>query len=159
MKRRGLLLLTGLVMVTAQTWADGFPKGCEPRDYQFSNNNLVLNESGVQRLFVIYNQSTLSVEMQRRQTNDTFMSPSLSVSLAAGSWSAFASDLQNLEFECHVTKDENTQKVNCAQHLSVCEYPRAKFALSNMGNYWVSANKGQRDVINDAAAKGIYLHW
>lgn len=158
MKRKSIWLL-GLSLLSAHVGAENFPKGCEPRDYRFAGSNLVLNETGQQRLFVIYNRFSQPVEIQRRQSNDTFMSPSLSVKLGAGGWGAFASDLLNLEFECHVAQAGHAQKLACSQALEVCEYPRAKFALSNMGNYWVSANKPQREVINDAAAKGIYLHW
>ncbi len=87
------------------------------------------------------------------------MSPSLFVKLEPGSWAAFASDMPYLTFECRTTENEQTKLINCAEALEICEYPRAKFALSNMGNYWVSANKPQRDIVNDAASKGIYLHW
>jgi hypothetical protein len=150
MNRKSMWLL-GLSLLSAHVCAESFPKGCEPRDFHFAGSNLILNETG--------DHSSQPVEIQRLRTNDTFMSPSLSVNLGAGAWGAFASDLLNLEFECHIKQGSNSQKMHCSQALEVCEYPRAKFALSNQGNYWVSSNKPQHEVINDAAAKGIYLHW
>ncbi|OGV27540.1 MAG: hypothetical protein A3F18_08035 [Legionellales bacterium RIFCSPHIGHO2_12_FULL_37_14] len=141
-------------------WAQNiFPHGCEAQDFQFYQGNLVLNKLGEQRLFIIYNHGTEQVEIKRLLTEDEFMAPNFLVYLAGGNWSAFASDLANLQFECHTKVNDFIQKVDCGQFLDVCVYPRAKFALSNMGNYWVSANKQQQDVVNEAAAKGIYLHW
>ncbi|HAT8961810.1 TPA: enhanced entry protein EnhB, partial [Legionella pneumophila subsp. pneumophila] len=29
----------------------------------------------------------------------------------------------------------------------------------NMGNYWISTNKSQNEVIQESVAKGIYLKW
>ena len=139
--------------------AEPFPRGCEPKEYQLYQNMLILNPSGQQRLFVVHNNTTESIEIQRQTSPQDFMSPSMQVNLGPNSWSAIASDMSNLAFECHLNANDHTQKVNCGDYLSICVYPRAKFALSNMGNYWVSANKPQRDIINDVAAKGIYLHW
>lgn len=140
-------------------FAEGFPRGCEARDYQFIDYDLVLNKTGDQQLFLIQNRSSISVALGRRQGADDFMSPSLSAKLDPGRWAAFASDMPHLYFECHITEGEKARKIDCAQVLDVCEYPRAKFALSNMGNYWVSANKSRYDIVQDAASKGIYLHW
>ena len=153
------LILLGAGLLSMQAWSEGFPKGCEPRDYQFSHQHLILNETGQQRLFVIYNHTSFPVRIQRYQTQSFFMGPSLSVNLGAGEWSAFATDLRQMQLECRMPKGEQTYRVDCGQYLAVCEYPRAKFPVSNMGNYWVAANKPQREVINEAAAKGIYLHW
>lgn len=139
--------------------SQGFPRGCISQDHAFSNYNLLINETGGQRLFLIYNHSTALIELERQSTPDAFMSPSLSVQLGAGFWSAFASDITGLVFECHVKEGDNVRRVDCHDALSVCEYPHVKFALSNMGNYWVSANKPQREILEDAAAKGIYLKW
>ncbi|MDP1614856.1 MAG: hypothetical protein Q8L68_03585, partial [Methylococcales bacterium] len=155
----GMRVGLGALLLSGAAIAHDFPKGCEPRDFQFSNYNLVLNEQGDQRLFLIQNRSTEAVDLSRLQGRNDFMNPSLSAKLAPGTWAAFASDIANLNFECHITEGENTRKIDCAQALDVCEYPRAKFALSNMGNYWISANKPRQNIVQDAATKGIYLHW
>lgn len=148
-----------LFISTLSSQAASFPRGCESQNFKFESSDLIMNETGEQRLFLLFNHTNQPVELQRHETSDTFMSPSLSVKLAPGSWAAFASDIPYLVFECHVTQNDNAKKAICADALDVCEYPRAKFALSNMGNYWLSANKSQHEIVQDAAAKGIYLHW
>jgi len=77
-----------------------------------------------------------------------------------GQWAALASDQSNTHFQCLVRAEEDTlQQINCSKVLRICQYPRVKFALSNMGSYWVSTNKPQAKVIQDATKKGIYLKW
>jgi hypothetical protein len=87
------------------------------------------------------------------------MSPPLQATLEQKNWAAFASDVKNLNFKCYQHDAENTSPVNCSDVLEVCRYPRVRFALSNMGNYWISSNKTQSAVIQDSVAKGIYLKW
>jgi hypothetical protein len=121
-----------------------------------------LNEKGEQAFYLLQNHSTQPIELSRYQTQEAFMNPLLQSRLEAEHWSAFASDIGNMYFKCTLLAvDENTPavQINCSEVLDVCQYPRAKFALSNMGNYWVSTNKPQDQVIKDATAKGIYLHW
>lgn len=151
----GWIALSGLVMADTL-----FPRGCQPIDFKFSAQEVVLNETGEQRIFLLYNHSPVSVELRRYPESSSFMSPSLSATLAPGMWGAFASDIAGLSFSCHVVQEGKAGEiVSCASALDICEYPRAKFALSNMGNYWVSANKSQHDIITDVANKGIYLRW
>lgn len=155
-----LFFMLTLVVPSFVSAATIFPHGCESTDFQFHQGNLILNPQGEQRLFMIYNHTLSQLEIKRFLSEDEFMMANFLVYLGAGNWSAFASNITNLQFECSSkTEDGATTKVDCAQFLDVCVYPRAKFAVSNMGNYWVSANKQQQDVVNDAATKGIYLHW
>ena len=87
------------------------------------------------------------------------MSPKLQSKLNPARWSAFASDTSDVHFQCF-SGDKNDQKqINCREALTICEYPRVKFALSNMGSYWVSTNKPQKQVIRDSIKKGILLRW
>ena len=136
-----------------------FPRGCEVKGFGYNGNHLVFNETGSQSFFLITNHSTTPVKMQRVETRDVFMSPPLTAQIDPSNWAAFASDVDNFHFECLTTQGENVTAINCHDVLEVCEYPRVRFALSNMGNYWVSMNKSQQDVINDAVGKGIYLKW
>jgi len=140
-------------------FAANFPHGCEVSGFGFSDNFLILNELGDQTLFLIQNRSDKQVELERYETRDVFMSPQLQSKLEPSNWAAFASDVSNLHFKCFVHENDNTAMINCGDVLEVCQYPRVKFALSNMGNYWVSTNKPQDQVIKDASAKGIYLRW
>lgn len=139
-----------------------FPRGCEASGFEFIDNYLILNRTGDQAFFLIQNKSHYSIEMQRVETRNVFMSPPLVAKLNPENWAAFASDVQDFHFRCYTTNtNENGEPlpIDCKIILDVCQYPRVRFALSNMGNYWVSTNKPQQQVINDAVAKGIYLKW
>ncbi len=135
------------------------PRGCEVKGFAYNDNDLVLNADGDQKFYLLQNHSNQSIEIERHETKDVFMSPKLHSKLDPSSWSAFASDVMDLHFKCYTQDGENTISLNCSDVLDICQYPRVKFALSNMGNYWVSTNKEQRLVIKDATAKGIFLHW
>lgn len=155
-------IITGLVTISATTalYAQNYPRGCEPNGFTYSGNYLVLNQEGRQTFFLIQNKTNNTIQLERHETRDVFMSPKLEVNLAGGAWSAFSSDEQNFNFQCFTKKNETeTSRINCNEVLDVCQYPRARFALSNMGNYWVSTNKAQNLVIKEAVAKGIYLKW
>ncbi|MDI9819446.1 MULTISPECIES: enhanced entry protein EnhB [unclassified Legionella] len=136
-----------------------FPHGCEVTGFGFSEEYLIVNDSGQQAFYLIQNRSNKQVELQRIETREVFMSPSLTAKLDPLNWAAFASDVENLHFQCFSKESEEIKKINCRDVLEVCQYPRVKFALSNMGNYWVSTNKTQDNVINEAIRKGIYLRW
>lgn len=154
-----LIACTSFFIQSQYAQADGFPKGCAVTGYGYQSQYLVLNDTGAQTLFLIRNRVDKLVEMQRHETKDVFMSPPLKGTIESLKWGAFASDEQNTYFKCYIREGENTAMVNCQDVLDVCQYPRVKFALSNMGNYWVSYNKTQNQVINDAVNKGIYLRW
>ena len=136
-----------------------FPHGCEVTGFGFSENYLVVNETGEQTFYLIQNRGSIPVELQRFEAREVFMSPPLATKIDPSNWAAFASDVEHLHFQCFVKENDSNVKVNCQDVLEVCQYPRVKFALSNMGNYWVSTNKTQSQVINEAAGKGIFLHW
>ncbi|HAT9099651.1 TPA: enhanced entry protein EnhB, partial [Legionella pneumophila subsp. pneumophila] len=136
-----------------------FPRGCEVTGFGYSENYLILNETGNQTYYLIQNRSDSKIELERFDNSDAFMIPPLQASLDPMSWAAFASDVKNLNFKCYKHVDENTALVDCRDVLEVCQYPRVKFALSNMGNYWISTNKSQNEVIQESVAKGIYLKW
>ncbi|MBA2711145.1 MAG: enhanced entry protein EnhB [Tatlockia sp.] len=136
-----------------------FPHGCEISGFGYEQNYLIVNQTGEQSFYLIQNRTTTPIELQRFETKEVFMSPSLTAKLDPANWAAFASDVANLHFQCFIPENETTKKVDCRDVLEVCQYPRVKFALSNMGNYWVSSNKTQSQVINESAGKGILLRW
>ncbi|WP_028387859.1 hypothetical protein [Legionella fairfieldensis] len=138
---------------------NSFPHGCEVTGFGFDQNYLILNDNGAQSFYLVQNRSNNQVELQRYETRDVFMSPPLTARLDPSNWAAFASDVENLHFQCFINESEGLTKIDCRDVLEVCKYPRAKFALSNMGNYWVATNKTQSQVINEATSKGIYLRW
>ncbi|HHL3491632.1 TPA: enhanced entry protein EnhB [Legionella pneumophila] len=152
------MLVTAFVTNTVQA-ASIFPRGCEVTGFGYSENYLILNETGNQTYYLIQNRSDSKIELERFDNSDAFMIPPLQASLDPMNWAAFASDVKNLNFKCYKHVDENTSLVDCRDVLEVCQYPRVKFALSNMGNYWISTNKSQNEVIQESVAKGIYLKW
>jgi len=140
--------------------ASAFPRGCESSGFVFKNGYLVLNEAGKQSFYMLHNRSKQQIEMEHYEPDpDAFMSPKLESKLLSSRWSAFASDVQNMVFQCFAMHGEVLNAVDCANFLEVCQYPRVKFALSNQGNYWVSTNKDQKQVISEATKKGIFLRW
>ena len=54
---------------------------------------------------------------------------------------------------------EFTHEVNCQDVVEVCQYPRAKFASHNQGNYWISTNRSKYGTRNEVIRKGILLKW
>jgi hypothetical protein len=139
--------------------ANSFPRGCVVTGFGYNDHFLMLNETGNQSYYLIQNRSDADVELEHLNQEDSFMSPPLQISLNTMNWAAFASDIKQLHFKCYKHIEGNTAPIDCRDVLDVCQYPRAKFALSNMGNYWISSNKSQDQVIQDSVAKGIYLKW
>ena len=151
--------LTLNALLITVTVASSFPHGCEVSGFGYSENNLILNDRNDQTFYLIQNRSNKAIELEHIETRDIFMSPKLHSKLDPLQWSAFASDVENVHFKCFTQEGDNITIVNCGEVLEVCQYPRVKFALSNMGNYWVSTNKDQGQVIKDAVTKGILLRW
>ena len=153
-------LLVCSLAYTTVTSATSFPRGCQVIGFGFSGNDLVLNEQGDQTYFLLQNRSDKRIEVEHFETNpDVFMSPKLETKFDPSRWSAFGSDVKNMHFRCYIQENNERLIVNCRDALDVCQYPRVKYALSNMGNYWISTNKPIEQVIKDTVAKGIYLRW
>lgn len=156
---RFIAVLATSLFFCGEVSAESFPHGCEVSGFGYNEHFLIINDSGNQAFYLVQNRSEKTVELQRVEAKEVFMSPPLVAKLEPANWAAFASDIQNLNFQCFTTENEARAKVDCRDVLEICQYPRVKFALSNMGNYWVSTNKTQQQVIKDATAKGIYLRW
>ena len=160
LSKKILFTLTTSLFCSNVVMADPFPRGCEVSGYGFSQDYLILNEKGEQTYFMIQNRSDKQIELEHFEPKaNVFMSPKLESKLMPGSWAAFASDEANTYFKCYTPLDKERIQVSCRDALDVCQYPRVKFALSNMGNYWVSTNKPQGQVIKDSVTKGILLRW
>ncbi len=137
-----------------------FPKGCEVRGFGFSTDYLIINENGNQAFYLIQNKSNRNIELENHETNpEVFMSPKLECKISANRWSAFASDVKNMHFSCFANENGQRVQIKCSEVLEICQYPRVRFAISNMGNYWVSTNKPQSQVVKDSISKGIFLRW
>lgn len=153
------LLLFGSSLANTNSTNANYPRGCEAHGFTYENGRLVLNLDGGQTFYLIGNQATNTIELIRHETRDVFMSPSLKTKITPDNWSAFAADIQYMQFSCYQFKNNNTELVSCEDVLDICQYPRVKFALSNMGNYWVSTNKSRSRVIKEAISKGLLLRW
>ena len=153
------ILLSAILIGSAQS-ANSFPRGCEVTGFGYNQNYLILNETGKQAYYLIQNRSDTKIELEHQTLDDSFMNPPLHANFDPMSWGAFASDVKDLNFKCYKRNDEdNTTIVDCRDVLEVCQYPRVRFALSNMGNYWISFNQSQNAIIQESVAKGIYLKW
>jgi hypothetical protein len=140
--------------------ATAFPRGCTVSGFGYQGPELILNQDGEQTYYLIQNRSDFTVEMQKPKAQDDFMDPPLFALMKSKNWSAFASDVANFRFKCYKQENENQSvELNCQDVLEVCQYPRAKFPVSNYGNYWITTNNTQGAVIRESAAKGIYLRW
>ena len=148
------------IVIQSASSESAFPRGCEVTGYSFNESDLVLNDKNEQTFYMIQNRSDKKIELEHFETNpDIFMSPKLESKFDPLQWAAFASDISNLHFRCYTQENGDRLLMSCREVLDVCQYPRVKFALSNMGNYWVSTNKPQQQVIKDAVSKGILLRW
>lgn len=144
---------------TAFVFAGVFPRGCEVTGFGYEDGRLILNETGDQTLYLIQNHSSNKIMLEHFEIKEIFLSPKLRNKVSPGNWSAFASEIPSQHFKCFKMNGESQEEVDCSEFLEICQYPRVKFALSNMGTYWVSMNKPQPQVLKDAIAKGILLHW
>ena len=153
------LLPLALNLLPQPTFAINYPRGCEVTGFAYQNEQLVLNETGEQTFYLIQNRREIPIELERYQDKEVFMSPKLTTRFSPNRYAAFASDMAQMHFQCFEQQLGERVAINCADALEVCQYPRAKFPLSNMGSYWISTNKTREQVIKDASEKGIYLRW
>jgi len=139
--------------------ATSFPKGCEASGFQYDGLELVLNEEGKQTLYFIKNNDRQGITLKYREDKAVFMSAGWQTDVSPRRWAAFAADEKNMHFQCIARGRHQQEQVDCKQVLELCQYPRVKFAGSNMGNYWVSENKSLRQTMRAAIKKGILLRW
>ena len=154
---KGIGLFSTILPVLS--FAESFPRGCEATGYYYQEKRIILNDDGKQKLYFFHNISKDMIEIERHETRDVFMSPTLKVKLQPGRWAAFASDIKQINFKCFINKDEQRIPFECSDVIDVCQYPRVKFALSNMGNYWADGDKSLRQIMQTCNKKGILLRW
>lgn len=153
-------IVTLAVFCNISAASTSFPRGCEVSGFGFQSLYVTFNDTGSQTFFLIQNRSNLNIELERISTKESFMTPRLQTKINANQWAAFSSDVSNTHFKCFIREQSgDITPLTCGNVLQICQYPRVRFALSNMGSYWVSTNKPQQQVIKDATTKGIYLKW
>lgn len=165
MKKLAYLCVMVIILPIAYAKAVTFPRGCEATGYEFNAQQLVLNASKdpslpQQTLFLIRNKTTSRLHLKYEEQQDVIISPDWETELNRNHWAAFATDKNGLHFNCTLL-DRKTGRtpVDCATQVDVCQYPRAKFALSNRGDYWVATNESLHRVVRAAINKGILLRW
>lgn len=137
-----------------------YPRGCEVKGFGYSDEYLILNEDGEQTFYLVQNKSKKQIELEHHELDpEVFMSPKLENKISPNRWAAFASDVKNMYFSCFYIEKGQRVQTKCSDVLDICQYPRVKFALSNSGNYWVSTNKSQNQVVRESIKKGIFLRW
>lgn len=155
MKKSAIACLLFLTYTSLSLANTPFPKGCEQVGYHFDGDELILNEDNEQTLYFIENNSNYRLQLKYDEKRNVFMSVGWQTVLNKKKWAAFASDTKAQHFQCSI-KDK---KVRCHTHLRVCQYPRVKFAMSNMGSYWVATNVSLWQAKRTAIKKGILLRW
>ena len=152
------LIATFLILFEceAQAAESQFPLGCKISGFGFKDGKLVLKQEtaqATQTVYFIHNMAEHAVHLHYIKDPHAFMSPSWSTDISGDNWSAFAPDKDGVTFRCK----SNDSKIDCQEKLEVCQFAKAKFALSNKGDYWVASNKTQDAVVHAAVQKGILL--
>ncbi len=153
------LLLPSQVSLARRQVTSDFPRGCEEVGFSFDKQALVLNPEGQQSFYLMQNKANATVHLQYKKPKDMFMSPTFKADIAKKRWAGLASNEKNMQFQCTLVTKEAKTPIACQEAIRLCHYPKAKFALSNEGNYWVSRNQSLRQSMYAARKKGIRLRW
>lgn len=161
-----LLFLLSLFTITlsAEDKPKKFFPGCHEVGHEFVNGRLVLKPVQVedydQTLYFVHNLSYDRVKLQYDRDSGSAIYPLWGASLKADRWASFATDKDDLQFQCFSDYSSGfSEPINCDSVIEVCQFPRAKFAEHNRGNYWIPSNKSKYSTRNDAIRYGILLRW
>lgn len=161
----GYLTLFALFAPIACSARD-FPRGCESVGHQFSQQDLILkpkvadDAKSPQTLYMLKNTSRQTIIVRNHVNKEMIVAPVWEATIYRNRWAAFATNKAITKFQCQ--SQSRTKKkiaVNCEEVLDVCQYPRAKFSISNFGTYWVTSNQSLSGAIRQASRKGILLRW
>lgn len=160
-----LLIIGSLLLATMDSngakKAKKFFPGCHQLGYTYDRGHLVLEPVQVedydQTLYFIHNNSSSQIKIQYYKSQATLHYPLWETSVRSDRWAAFATDKVGLQFQC--LSGYGNQVIDCSSVLQVCQFPRAKFAEHNRGNYWITSNRSKYSSRNAAIRKGILLRW
>lgn len=160
MKYMTIVIISLLAVINCQAGSK-FPRGCQPVGHEFKDGNLVLDQDeSKQTLYFIHNNSNRKLHLQNMKDPGAFMTPNWETHVNHNRWVAFATDHKRIIFRCKTLSSRlGDEYTDCENILQVCQYPKAKFALSNLGNYWVSTNKSLNSTVRASIRKGILLRW
>jgi len=174
MKRNWLgLIITGLVgvclLITAADAARRdrparkWPRGCKTVGYQFQAGQLILDpqvEDSDQTVYLIGNRSRGRLLVKFKEQEYALIHPNWQTEINYNRFSAFATDEKNIHFTCQkIHRGKVGDKVDCGETLKICQYPRAKFAEHNLGNYWITHNQSLNQAVRAIIRRGVLLRW
>ena len=140
-----------------------FPHGCKEVGYVFENSRVILRPMVIdskQTLYFFYNKSYYEIYLKYQKPSHLTFSADHKTYIDGDRWTALAMDESEMQFTCSLVNGTRPMgQIDCARVLEVCQYPRAKFADSNMGIYWVIENSGLWRTIRKAIEVGILLRW
>lgn len=165
--QRWIAFFTLTLLLCPITYANTkFPRGCEAVGYEFKDMNAVLQpkqqegEDSLQTLYMLRNASRNTLIVRNHVNKEAIVAPVWEATIYHNRWAAFATNKPLTKFQCQ-TQSRAQQKtiIDCKDVIEICQYPRAKFSISNFGTYWVTSNQSQSGAIRQAVQKGILLRW
>jgi|GEM_PF-698385 len=138
-----------------------FPKGCVSRDFEYKNNNLILEiNSSEQSLYLFHNISDTDYWVNHPVTQDPGVSAGWASILNRGQWSALAiyqsSDSDNFAISCETMgKDGKLTYHDCQDVLKTCEIENAVFKTGDKGSYWVAENQSLSVLVKTIKSRNI----
>lgn len=137
-----------------------FPIGCRPVGYKQHLKVLSLypgQESALQSLYFVYNQSPQSISLYQMRDKDSELSTRYNHTIRANSWAALATGEPLVQFICSVGDGKNGygKIVDCADTLKVCQYVNVKFGLNNKGNFWMVDSNTRNGAVSEVVRYGV----
>lgn len=137
-----------------------FPEGCVSDNYEYKDNNLILNlSSPEQSLFLFHNISDMNYWVDHPVTIDPGASAGWASTLNAGHWSALTvgkmRDAENFAISC-ATMAENGKLtyLDCKDVLKACSAENVKFKSGDNGSYWVAENQELNTLLKTIKSSG-----
>lgn len=158
-----VLALMALVVTPVQAKKNReFPLGCKQVGFQFKRGHLVLKPDNPSEplltIFFIHNRSDHPVQMAVvANPRDPFPVDQENV-LEPDGWGAFVQNEPEVTFYC-AAKDDSHHHMDCAEVLSACQYPNAKFAEHNTGTYWIATADTRNKAVKETIHAGVLLKW
>lgn len=164
MLKKMSLALAAFALLSATCWSaaepKAFPRGCKPVGFSYADGKLILTpvseSSRVQTIFLLHNHGAQSLQFRSEKLPDQDFAPQYIHTMEADQWSAFSMSSHRLQFVC---SSHESSPINCAESLSICQYPRAKFADHNSGTYWLKSASTLQEMIQIIVDDGILLRW
>ncbi len=175
-----LLVFTFAANMHAQSAPLQFPRGCKPVGFQFKNGFLVLTPVSPQEgqssetapqtelesspkipqgLYFLHNISQQRIQLKGYKLPDQIFSADHFNVIEPMQWGTFAVDDSMAVLRCDIGSTHESTRINCAETIEICQYPRAKFADHNKGTYWVSQSTTLHDAVQASDSNGILLRW